>query len=71
MNPEIKPARTRVTPTFAKHVGPQRYANHGPRPDLPFECDGLTYDRTDRLAAWGIGIAALIILGLDIWTMLK
>lgn len=72
MTTEIKPARTRVT-QFAKHVGPQRYANHDPRPDLPFEGDSstLTYDSKDKFVAWILGIAALVILGLDIWELCK
>ncbi len=71
MNTEIKPARTRVTPTFAKWEGPQRYVNHDPRPGLPFEGDGLTYDRTDKIVARGLGFAAIVILGLDLWGLFK
>ncbi len=71
MNTEIKPARTRVTPTFAKWEGPQRYVNHDPRPGLPFEGDGLTYDRTDKIVARGLGFAAIVILGLDLWELFK
>lgn len=71
MNPEIKPARTRVTPSFAKWEGPQRYVNHDPRPDLPLEEDGLTYDRADKAVAWVLGFAVLVILGLDLLEMFK
>lgn len=71
MKTEIKPARKRVTPTFSKWEGPQRYVNRDPRPDLPFQEDfpRLVMTKGDRIVAWGLGFASLVILGLDVWWM--
>jgi len=74
MNQEIKPARKRITPTFAKWEPPAKFLRESPREqrNIPFveDKDYIRADRWDRWAALTIGIAVLIVVGLDgAWLM--
>jgi len=67
----IQPSRRRVRvfPKFAQHVGPQRYANRDPRPDLPFEDDHarfLRVQRQDKWVATGLAFACGVLLALEV-----
>ena len=58
MNTEIKPARTRVTPSFAKWEASAKFVG---------EPGYIKSDKFDRAVAWALGFGVVVILGTTAW----
>lgn len=72
MNTEqIKPARTRVTQSFAKWEGPAKFLRTSPpeHRNIPFadDKDYIKADKFDRAVAWALGLGAVVIIGVTAW----
>jgi hypothetical protein len=75
MNNEIKPARTRVTTSFAKWEAPATFLRQQPREmrNIPFvdDKDYIYADGFDRGVAWALGFGALVVAGVTIWEWMQ
>ena len=67
MNTEIKPARTRVTPSFAKWEAPARFLRQSPpeHRNIPFvdDADYIKADTFDKAVAGALGF------GVGVWLL--
>lgn len=75
MNTEIKPARQRVTPSFAKWQAPAKFLRTSPpgASQHPFadERDYLKASAFDKAVAWALGFGVVVIIGVTIWEWLQ
>jgi hypothetical protein len=75
MKTEIKPARTRVTPSFAKWEAPAKFLRTSPpeQRGIPFadDKDYIRADRLDKLVGIVIMVAAVIVLAVSFWEWLQ
>jgi len=75
MKTEIKPARTRVMPTFTKWEAPAKFLRQQPREmrDIPFaeDKDYIYADGFDKGVAWALGFGALVVAGVTIWEWMQ
>jgi hypothetical protein len=75
MSTEIKPARTRVTPSFAKWEAPAKFLRQSPpeHRNIPFvdDKDYVYADGFDRGVAVALFFGALVVIGVTIWEWLQ
>jgi len=72
MNTEqIKPARKRVTPSFAKWEAPAKFLRTSPpeHRNIPFadDKDYIKADKFDRAVAWALGFGVVVVIGVTVW----
>jgi hypothetical protein len=75
MTNEVKPARQRVTPSFAKWEAPAKFLRQSPpeHRNIPFveDKDYIRADPFDRAVARALGFGVLVVIGVTIWEWLQ
>lgn len=75
MPTEIKPARRRITPTFAKWEAPAKFLRQSPpeHRNIPFveDKDYIRADKFDRLVAIALGFGVVVVLVVTVWEWMQ
>lgn len=75
MTNEVKPARHRVTPSFAKWEPPAKFLRVSPpeHRNIPFveDKDYIRADKFDKAVAWALGFGVVVILGVTVWEWMQ